>query len=47
VLPIGHRAIGFKWVFMVKKDPKGNVIKHKARLVAKGERELGLHLFPK
>jgi hypothetical protein len=35
-LPAGHRAIGLKWVFKVKKDPEGNVIKHKARLVAKG-----------
>jgi hypothetical protein len=35
-LPRGHRAIGLKWVFKVKKDPEGNVIKHKARLVAKG-----------
>ena len=35
-LPVGHRAIGLKWVFKVKKDPDGNIIKHKARLVAKG-----------
>lgn len=35
-LPTGHRAIGLQWVFKVKKDPEGNVIKHKARLVAKG-----------
>jgi hypothetical protein len=35
-LPAGHRAIGLKWVFKVKKDPEGNVVKHKARLVAKG-----------
>ena len=35
-LPAGHRAIGLKWVFKVKKDPNGNIIKHKARLVAKG-----------
>ena len=36
VLPPKHKAIGLKWVFKVKKDPEGNVIKHKARLVAKG-----------
>jgi transposase InsO family protein len=36
VLPAGHKAIGLKWVFKVKKDPDGNIIKHKARLVAKG-----------
>ena len=35
-LPAGHRAIGLKWVFKVKKDPEGNIVKHKARLVAKG-----------
>ena len=35
-LPKGQRAIGLKWVFKVKKDPAGNVVKHKARLVAKG-----------
>jgi hypothetical protein len=34
-LPTGHRAIGLKWVFKVKKDPQGRIIKHKARLVAK------------
>lgn len=35
-LPGGHRAIELKWVFNVKKDPTGNVIKHKAQHVAKG-----------
>jgi hypothetical protein len=36
VLPAGHKAIGLKWVFKVKKDPQGKIIKHRARLVAKG-----------
>jgi hypothetical protein len=36
VLPPKQKAIGLKWVFKVKNDPKGNVVKHKARLVAKG-----------
>jgi hypothetical protein len=36
VLPAGHKAIGLKWVFKVKKDPQCKIIKHKARLVAKG-----------
>ena len=35
-LPPGHRAIGLKWVYKVKKDTQGAVLKHKARLVAKG-----------
>ena len=35
-LPHGHRPIGLKWVFKVKRDEKGAIVKHKARLVAKG-----------
>uniref|UniRef100_A0A8R7U4Q1 Reverse transcriptase Ty1/copia-type domain-containing protein n=1 Tax=Triticum urartu TaxID=4572 RepID=A0A8R7U4Q1_TRIUA len=35
-LPTGSRAIGLKWVFKLKKDADGNVVKHKARLVVKG-----------
>lgn len=35
-LPTGHRPISLKWVFKLKKDEKGAVIKHKARLVARG-----------
>ncbi|WVZ88078.1 hypothetical protein U9M48_034631 [Paspalum notatum var. saurae] len=29
-LPAGHRAIGLKWVFKVKRDEHGNVVRHKA-----------------
>ena len=32
----GHKAIGVKWVYIVKKNAKGEIKKHKARLVAKG-----------
>ena len=31
-----HKLIDLKWVFKLKKNSEGNVIKHKARLVAKG-----------
>jgi hypothetical protein len=31
MLPTGHKAIGLKWVFNLKKDSKGEVVKHKAR----------------
>ena len=30
------RPIGLKWIFKLKKNPQGKVIKHKARLVVKG-----------
>ena len=35
-LPRGHRAITLKWVFKLKRDGAGAIIKHKARLVARG-----------
>ncbi|GAB2301453.1 hypothetical protein Dimus_039376 [Dionaea muscipula] len=35
-LPMGCKAIGVKWVYKLKKDVEGNVVKHKARLVVKG-----------
>jgi hypothetical protein len=35
-LPRGHKAIGLKWVFKLKHDEHGDIVKHKVRLVAKG-----------
>jgi hypothetical protein len=35
-LPTDRRAIGLKWVFKVKRDADGNVVKHKVWLVVKG-----------
>ena len=32
----GQRPITLKWVFKLKKDDQGAVIKHKARLLARG-----------
>ncbi|GAU17358.1 hypothetical protein TSUD_232340 [Trifolium subterraneum] len=35
-LPSDKKAIDVKWVYKLKQNPEGQVIKHKARLVAKG-----------
>ncbi|KAL8112473.1 hypothetical protein AgCh_019977 [Apium graveolens] len=35
-LPAGKKAIGLKWVYKVKKDANGQVVKHKACIIAKG-----------
>lgn len=32
----GVKAIGLKWVFKIKRNPDGIIIKYKARFVAKG-----------
>lgn len=34
--PAGVRPIGLKWIFKIKRNAQGEVVKHKARLVAKG-----------
>ena len=38
-LPEYRRAIGCKWVFKIKRDALGNIIRYKARLVALGYRQ--------
>jgi hypothetical protein len=35
-LPQGHKPIGLKWVYKLKRNSDGDIVKHKARLVAKG-----------
>lgn len=35
-LPDGHKTIGLKWIFKLKKDADEKIVKHKARLVGKG-----------
>jgi hypothetical protein len=35
-LPKGHNQIGLKWVFKLKYDEQGEIVKHKDRLVARG-----------
>uniref|UniRef100_A0AAV1VGF0 Reverse transcriptase Ty1/copia-type domain-containing protein n=1 Tax=Peronospora matthiolae TaxID=2874970 RepID=A0AAV1VGF0_9STRA len=35
-MPPGKKAVGCKWVFKIKRDTSGKIIKFKARLVAKG-----------
>jgi hypothetical protein len=36
ILLAGHREIGLKWVYKVKRNEAGNIVRHKAHLVAKG-----------
>jgi hypothetical protein len=35
-LPQGHRAITLKWVYKLKQNEAGEIVKHKARLAARG-----------
>jgi hypothetical protein len=35
-MPAGFKTIGLKWVYKVKRNEHGVIVKHKARLVAKG-----------
>ena len=34
--PSKCKPVGLKWIFKLKKSPKGEIIRHKARLVVKG-----------
>ena len=34
--PPGCPSIGLKWVYKVKRDERGAIVKHKVRLVARG-----------
>ena len=34
--PLGYHMIGLKWVYKVKRDEHGVIVKHKARLIARG-----------
>ncbi|RVW47474.1 Retrovirus-related Pol polyprotein from transposon RE2 [Vitis vinifera] len=43
-LPPNRRIIGYKWVFKVKENPDGGILKHKARLVAKGFFQLAVYV---
>jgi len=35
-LPLDRKAVGSKWVFRLKRDEHGEIVRHKARLVAQG-----------
>lgn len=35
-LPPGQKVIGLKWIYKLKRDAEGKIVKHKARLVAEG-----------
>ena len=36
----GRRVIECKWVFKLKKDPYGIILRHKAKLIAQGSNQI-------
>lgn len=43
-LPVGHKAIGLRWVYKLKRNTNGEIIKYKAGLVSKGNvQKQGVH----
>ena len=39
-LPCNSRPLGCRWVFTIKKDDQGNIVRYKARLVAQGFKQI-------
>lgn len=37
--PKGKKPIGVKWVYKIKENAKGDVVRYKARLIAKGYKQ--------
>lgn len=45
-LPKGANVVGYRWVYAIKRDAAGNIVRYKARLVAQGfSQTLGVDLF--
>jgi hypothetical protein len=35
-LPVGHKPIGIKWVYKLKKNASGKIVKHKGKTSCSG-----------